>query len=132
MDQTKADAELTKVTRSLETLYDNKAVVDELRWLVLLHSVSGKSVHDTCIVATMNVNSVSHLLTINVRDFTRFPGLHLLDPRAQDSVTASSSPHHWEFTKRDKKDWIGFSTCWVIVGLIIGVLCVVARIGANQ
>jgi len=38
---------------------------------------------------------------------------------------------NWEFTKWDKKDWIGFSTCWVVVGLIIGVLYVVVRIGAS-
>jgi hypothetical protein len=47
MDHAQADGELTKVTQSLEILYDTKAVVDELRRLVVLHSVSGKSVHDT-------------------------------------------------------------------------------------
>jgi predicted nucleic acid-binding protein len=82
MDQAKADAELTKVTSSLETLYDTKAVVDELRRLVVLYSVSGKSVHDTRLVAAMNVNAVSHLLTINTRDFNRFAEINVLDPRA--------------------------------------------------
>jgi solute:Na+ symporter, SSS family len=38
---------------------------------------------------------------------------------------------NWEFGRWEKKDWIGFSTCWVVVGLIIGVLYVVVRIGAN-
>jgi predicted nucleic acid-binding protein len=82
MDQAKADEELTKVTRSLDTLYDNKAVVDELRRLVVSYGVTGKSVHDTRLVAVMNVNSVVHLLTINTRDFTRFAGIKVLDPRA--------------------------------------------------
>jgi hypothetical protein len=82
MGQAKADAELTKVTTSLETLYDSRAVIDELRRLVLLYSVSGKSVHDTRLVAAMNVNAVSHLLTINTRDFMRFVGIGVLDPLA--------------------------------------------------
>jgi hypothetical protein len=37
---------------------------------------------------------------------------------------------NWEFTKWEKKDVIGFSTCWVVVGSIIGFLYLVLRIGA--
>jgi predicted nucleic acid-binding protein len=82
MAQAKADAELTKVTSSLEMLYDSKAVIDELRRLVVLNSISGKSVHDAHPVAAMKANAVSHLLTINTRDFSRYPDIHVLNPTA--------------------------------------------------
>jgi predicted nucleic acid-binding protein len=82
MAQAKADEELTKVISSLEMLYDSKAVIDELRRFVVLHSISGKSVHDAHLVAAMNANAVSHLLTINTRDFNRYTNIHVLDPMA--------------------------------------------------
>ena len=40
--------------------------------LVLEHSVTGVQVHDTHLVAVMQANDISHLLTFNATDFTRF------------------------------------------------------------
>jgi Na+/proline symporter len=36
----------------------------------------------------------------------------------------------WEFSKWTGKDWLGFSSCWGVVGLIIGLLWLVLNIGA--
>jgi predicted nucleic acid-binding protein len=44
------------------------------------HLVSGKQAHDTHLVATMQVHSVTDILTFNVPDFSRFPGITVLDP----------------------------------------------------
>lgn len=80
MDQATADAELAKVTATLDILYDSAAVLNELRRLVVAHAVIGKSVHDTRLVAAMNVNGVTDILTFNGQDFARFTAIHVLDP----------------------------------------------------
>jgi predicted nucleic acid-binding protein len=55
----------------------------------VLIDVLGKNAHDTRLVAAMLVHGVTHLLTFNVTDFSRFPGLTVLDPA---TVTLPSSP----------------------------------------
>ena len=76
MDQVRADAELTKVTQSLEMLYDSKAAIDELRRLVVQYAVSGKSVNDSRLIAAMNVNGVSHAIRQPSRAADRVQLLH--------------------------------------------------------
>ncbi len=59
---------------------DTNAVYKEWRALVARHGVSGKKSHDARLVAAMNVQGVSHILTFNTQDFTRYPGIVALDP----------------------------------------------------
>lgn len=55
-------------------------------WKTLVHSagVIGKQVHDARLAAVCHVHSVTHVLTFNVRHFTRLaafePGLVVIDP----------------------------------------------------
>ena len=49
---------------------------------MIRHDVKGKNVHDARIVAAMNVNGITQLLTFNTADFKRFPGIILLAPGA--------------------------------------------------
>jgi predicted nucleic acid-binding protein len=49
----------------------------------------GKNAHDARIVAAMVVHGLTHLLSFNLADFTRFPGIAVLDPTV---VAAFSSP----------------------------------------
>jgi predicted nucleic acid-binding protein len=53
-----------------------------VRWLQLLvtHNVSGRQVHDARLVAHMLVRNIPSLLTSNIKDFTRYPEIQLLDP----------------------------------------------------
>lgn len=60
----------------------------EWRRLVVLHAVAGVQVHDARIAAAMLVHGVSHLLTLNGRDFTRYAGIMPIHP--QDMTTAGS------------------------------------------
>ena len=60
---------------------DADAVYLEWRALVARHGVSGKKSHDARLVAAMNVHGVSHILTFNTQDFTRYPGIVALNPR---------------------------------------------------
>jgi predicted nucleic acid-binding protein len=48
--------------------------------LVARHSVSGKKAHDAHLVAVMQVYGVTDILTFNVADFRRYPGVRVLDP----------------------------------------------------
>ena len=52
----------------------------EWRRLVVTHSVSGVRVHDTHLVAAMNVYGITRLPTFNGPDFTRYPGIHVVHP----------------------------------------------------
>ena len=82
MTQVDADADLTRLTASVQVFYDSNLVIVELRRLVIAHRVIGKSVHDTRLVATMNTFGITHLLTLNAKDFSRFTGITVLDPTA--------------------------------------------------
>ncbi len=82
MAQADADAEIEKLVLGLTMLYDSPSVVKQLRFLVVHYSVTGKSIHDARLVATMQVNGIASLMTINAADFRRYSGIALIDPRA--------------------------------------------------
>lgn len=46
------------------------------------HAVAGKGAHDARVVAAMIVHRVDRILTFNMRDFRRYPGIAILDPLA--------------------------------------------------
>ena len=60
---------------------DTNSVYKEWRALVARHGVSGKKSHDARLVAAMHVHGLSHILTFNTQDFTRYPGIVALNPR---------------------------------------------------
>ena len=74
------DAEVAVLENTFTVLLDTSAIYSEWRRLVAAHSVLGKQVHDTRIVAAMNVHRVTNLLTFNTADFKRFSGIILIDP----------------------------------------------------
>ena len=45
------------------------------------HQVRGVQVHDTHLAAVLEVHEVSHLLTLNGRDFKRFPNVIAVHPQ---------------------------------------------------
>ena len=65
-------------------LLDSPGVYPEWRRLVVNYSVSGVQVHDARLVAAMIVHGVTHILTFNTRDFTRYEpaGIIAIDPAA--------------------------------------------------
>jgi predicted nucleic acid-binding protein len=48
--------------------------------LVSTYLVSGKLAHDAHLVAIMQAHGVTDILTFNVADFERFPGITVIDP----------------------------------------------------
>jgi hypothetical protein len=81
---TVADAE--REVRAIETgmifLPDSDAVYREWRRIVVQHSVLGVQVHDARLAAAMYVHRVSHILTLNVTDFSRFSGPAAVHPNS--------------------------------------------------
>ncbi len=76
-----ADREARAIEGQLTFLADNEQVHVEWRKLVVAHSVLGVHVHDAHLVAAMRVHGIRHLLTLNDRDFARYPGITVVHPR---------------------------------------------------
>jgi predicted nucleic acid-binding protein len=75
-----ADAELTRLGGLYPMLPETPAIFSEWRRLVAVNNVQGKNTHDARVVAAMLVHGLTHLLTFNLTDFQRFPGISILNP----------------------------------------------------
>jgi predicted nucleic acid-binding protein len=78
----KAHAEQLHALSVFKLLPDNATILPEWQRLVVQHDVKGRNAHDARLVAAMNVHGVSQILTFNGTDFTRYPGIAVLDPRS--------------------------------------------------
>jgi predicted nucleic acid-binding protein len=77
-----AEREVHAIEAGMIFLPDNDAVYREWRRIVVQHSVLGVQVHDARLAAAMYVHRVSHILTLNVSDFSRFSGLITVHPNS--------------------------------------------------
>lgn len=77
-----ADRLLRLAERLFPLLPDSPAVYPEWRRLVVTFGVSGVQVHDARLVASMITHGVTHILTFNTSDFTRYAtgGIVAVDP----------------------------------------------------
>jgi len=77
-----ADRLLHHIERLFLLLADIPTIYPEWRRLVGAFGVSGVQVHDARLVAAMRVNGVTHILTLNTTDFTRYAseGIVAVDP----------------------------------------------------
>jgi predicted nucleic acid-binding protein len=76
------ERQVQSIERGMVLLPDGPMVYAAWRNLVAAHSVSGKQVHDARLVAAMIVHGLTHLLTLNTADFTRYPEITAVHPRA--------------------------------------------------
>jgi predicted nucleic acid-binding protein len=76
-----ADERAQRLERAFSLLPDNELIHPQWRRLVLAQAVSGAQVHDARLVAAMHVHGATHLLTLNVRDFARYPGITVVHPQ---------------------------------------------------
>lgn len=74
------DERATLIENKFRLLPDNERIHGEWRRLVVLCSVAGTQVHDARLVAAMLAHGVQHLLTLNDRDFARYPGISAFHP----------------------------------------------------
>ena len=77
-----AEREVHAIEGGMIFLPDNDAVYREWRRIVVQHRVLGVQVHDARLAAAMYVHRVSHILTLNVSDFSRFSGLITVHPNS--------------------------------------------------
>ena len=78
---------LRTIERITAVLPDSVETYARWRGLVLAHAVKGTQVHDAKLVAMMLVHQLTHLLTLNPGDFTRYPGITALTP--EQAITAA-------------------------------------------
>ena len=74
------ETELAALEALLPLLPDTADIYSEWRRLVVAHVVVGLRAHDTRLVAAMVVHGLDHILTFNISDFTRYPGITAVDP----------------------------------------------------
>jgi len=70
------------IERFAPVLTDTTDTYSEWRGLVVTHSVKGVQVHDARLVALMSGHGVTQILTLNVGDFARYPGITAVLPDA--------------------------------------------------
>lgn len=77
-----AEREVRAIESGMTFLADGESVYREWRRIIVQHSITGVQVHDARLAAVMYVYGISHVLTLNVADFSRFSGLNALHPSA--------------------------------------------------
>lgn len=75
-----AASEVDRLLRFFRVLPSNAATLAEWRRLVATSLVAGKQTHDAHLVACMLSHQVTRILTFNVKDFARYPGVEVIDP----------------------------------------------------
>jgi predicted nucleic acid-binding protein len=74
------DRRIRLIERIFTILEETPAVYPKWRRLVVDNSVSGVQVHDARIVSMMVVHSITHILTLNSADFSRYTGITSVSP----------------------------------------------------
>jgi predicted nucleic acid-binding protein len=77
-----AEREVRVIEAGMSLLPDNEAVYKEWRRIVVQHAVSGVQVYDARLAAVMLVHGISHILTLNVMDFSRYNRLTGVHPNS--------------------------------------------------
>ena len=77
---TQADRITSRIAKVCLLLRDPSELYDEWRRIVLANNVSGKNAHDARLVAAMRLHSIQQILTFNIQDFARYPGIQAIHP----------------------------------------------------
>lgn len=83
-------AEIASFKTYYPLVLDTPSLCPEWEALVVAHACHGKVAHDARYVSAMNTHGLTHLLTFNVPDFSRFPGITVLDPKVLAASSAAS------------------------------------------
>ncbi len=75
-----ADGRARMIEDQIPMLPDDPAVHLIWRRLLVAHAISGVQVHDARLVASMQFHGVKRILTLNTRDFARFPSIEPIHP----------------------------------------------------
>ena len=75
-----AKAEIDRLKSLFPIIDDLTAIYPEWERLVFTYSVKGVQVHYAKLVAAMCVHDLTHILTFNVDDFSRYPEIIAVHP----------------------------------------------------
>jgi predicted nucleic acid-binding protein len=88
LDNTETDRRARIIENTLLVLSEPPTAYAIWRRLVVSLSILGKQVHDARLVALMQAHGITHILTLNGKDFARYPGITVIDPTS----AAGASP----------------------------------------
>ena len=80
MTAEEADADVDGYVSRFLLIDEAAAIFSIWRKLVTKHTIIGKNAHDARLVAAMVNHGITHLLTFNDRDFTRFSDMNVIKP----------------------------------------------------
>jgi predicted nucleic acid-binding protein len=83
--------QVARIKRLFRLIPDLWTLFAEWEALVVAHACHGRVSYDARLVAAMRTHGITRLLTLNGADFTRFPGLTILDPATFAGLTAPTS-----------------------------------------
>jgi len=83
-----AELKLRRIERLFPLFPDSHLIYSRWRRLVVTYRVLGVQVHDARLVAVMKANGASHILTLNVKDFTRYANEGIV-PIAPNTISQS-------------------------------------------
>jgi predicted nucleic acid-binding protein len=93
LDIVQTELRLREVESTFSILADIDTTYAIWRTLVVTQSVQGKQVHDARLAALMLAHGITHILTLNGGDFTRYPGITPIDPASLAALPiAAPSP----------------------------------------
>ncbi len=75
-----AESDISRLKALFNFLKDERAIFEQWNAPVVCNGVSGRNAHDARLVAAMQRHSVTHILTFNKSDFTRYPHIIVLTP----------------------------------------------------
>jgi predicted nucleic acid-binding protein len=84
-----AASEMTRIKRLFILLAEPLTLVDAWEQLVLQCSVTGTKTHDARLAAAMRLYNISSILTFNMSDFQRYPGIAAHSPQ---DILAQATP----------------------------------------
>jgi predicted nucleic acid-binding protein len=67
-----------KITENMTILFVNDNVMNVWETLINSGKIMGKTVFDCSLAATMMVNGISNILTLNVKEFNSFAGINVI------------------------------------------------------
>jgi predicted nucleic acid-binding protein len=80
-----ADRLMQRLQRFLPLVPDSSLIHEEWQKLVVSIGITGRQAHDARLVAAMIVHGIPNILTFNLADFRRYPGITTIDPAAVSS-----------------------------------------------
>jgi predicted nucleic acid-binding protein len=89
LSSTECLREVTTLKLSFPFLDDLPKLFSQWESIVAVFACHGKVAHDARYVAALKTHGLTHLLTFNVQDFARYPGITVVDP---NSVAATGPP----------------------------------------